>query len=162
MKILIFDGYLTADAETGQTSKGSNYLRFKVGCSNFVMGESKTDWLEVISFNENENESIGKYLKKGSHVAVVGIPNTTVNPGKDGRLYVNTSVRAYHIEFANGGGKKDKQNGDEPEISVNAPTDPAPSPATDYADAEKNLAPTVQPPVAPAASDDGDDDELPF
>ena len=162
MKILIFDGYLAADAESGQTSKGSNYLRFKVGCSNFIMGESKTDWLEAISFNENENESIGKYLKKGSHVAVVGLPNTTVNPGKDGRLYVNTSVRAYHIEFANGGGSKKEKNGDEPEINVNAPTGNAPQPTTDYADAEKNLAPTVQPPAQPAASDDGDDDELPF
>jgi single-stranded DNA-binding protein len=160
MKILYFDGYLAADAEAGQTSKGSKYLRFKVGCNSFVMGEKKTDWIEVISFNDSENEVMGKYLKKGCHVVVVGTPNTTCNVGKDGRQYVNTSVRAYHMEFGNsGGGKSDKRSEDEPEISVNPQS--APSQAeTDYSEIERSVSQTVQP--QPQAEGDGDDDELPF
>ena len=161
MKILEFDGYLAKDAETKTTQKGNAFITFRVGCTAWVKGENKTDWIEVASFNANDITAKGPYLKKGSHVFVVGTPDTTVNPGKDGRLYVNTSVLADRIEFISSG-KKDKEGentaSSEPDIKVEPN-----APVTNYEEVEKAMAPTVAPPAQPETQDSGnDDDELPF
>ena len=165
MKILSFDGHLAKDAEIKTTQKGTQYLSFRVGNTTYVKGENKTDWIDVASFNVNDITAKGPYMKKGSHVFVVGTPDTTVNPGKDGRLYVNTSVFADRIEFISSG-KKDKEgeNGtttSEPELKVESASAPQ---ATNYADVEKELSQTTVPPQAEAAPSSGDnsDDELPF
>lgn len=165
MKILTFDGYLAKDAEIKSTQKGTQFLSFRVGNTTFVMGENKTEWIDVTSFNVNDMTSMAPYLKKGSRVFIIGIPNTTVNPGKDGRLYVNTSVRATHMEFISGGSKKDKDEegseaANEPDIKVNE----GGQATTNYAEIEKSLETTVAPPPAPETTSEtsGDDDELPF
>lgn len=161
MKILTFDGYLAKDAEIKTTQKGTQFLNFRVGNTTFIKGENKTDWIDVASFNVNDINSMAQYLKKGSRVFVMGIPDTTVNPGKDGRLYVNTSVLATHMEFIPGG-KKDKEDegsgvNNEPDIKVNGGQ-------TNYAEEEKAFEANVAPPKTESKSDssDSDDDELPF
>ena len=167
MKILIFDGYLGRDAEVKTSQKGTQFLSFRVGNTTWVKGENKTEWIEVMCFNANTIATTAQYLKKGSHVCITGTPDTTVNPGKDGRLYVNTSVLADRIEFIGGASKKDKDGNDvssnEPEIKVNEQS----APATNYAEIEQSVAQTVipasAPTPAPANEPDGDDsDELPF
>ena len=163
MKILIFDGYLGKDAEVKTSQKGAQFLSFRVGNTTWVKGENKTDWIEVMCFNASTIAAMGPNLKKGSHVCVTGTPDTTVNPSKDGRLYVNTSVLADRIEFINGNSKKDKEGeestGNEPEIKVGDNTS-----GTNYAEIEKTVTQTVvvQQPDAPASTDASDTDDLPF
>ena len=163
MKILHFDGYLVKDAETKQTAKGNVFLSFRVGNTSFIKGENKTEWIDVASFNTNDITTKAQYLKKGSHVFVSGTPDTTVNPGKDGRLYVNTSVLADRIDFINSG-KKDKE-GEGSETSANEPQISVDGGNTNYNEVEKQMSQTVETP-APAATPEpsgGDDDEeLPF
>jgi len=170
MKILHFDGYLAKDAEIKTTQKGATFLSFRVGNTTFIKGENKTDWIEVASFNNNDITAKGPYLKKGSRVFVIGTPDTTVNPGKDGRLYVNTSVLADRIEFISNG-KKDKEGEGSETTEAAEPKINVSEGATDYSVVEKQMSQTVQatpapgPAPAPApsqASADDDDEELPF
>ena len=167
MKNLQFTGNLVRDAEVKVTPKGVQFLVFKVGCTARTKGEDKTDFIEVISFNQNDIESIGPYLKKGSLVYVYGQFDLTTSIGKDGRVYGNLSVIAKDIQFV-GGGKKNNENGgkteEEPSISVSAQPEAAPvAGPTDYAAIEAQASMTVAPPTAEAATGDGDDDgELPF
>ena len=166
MKILHFDGHLAANAEVKETSKGTKYLHFRVACDTFIFGENKTDWFDVTCFNEGYVTAMAPYLKKGSYVYVVGVPVTKVNTGSDGRVYVNTSVRADSINFLSGGGGK-KENGDaakdEPEIKVSAAPEAQPQPqpqATDYAQVEQMVSQPVQ--VQVTTAEEEDDEELPF
>ena len=165
MKILHFDGYLAKDAETKQTAKGVAFLSFRVGNTSFVKGENKTEWIDVASFNANDITNKAQYLKKGSHVFISGTPDTTVNPGKDGRLYVNTSVLADRIDFINSG-KKDK-DGEGGETAANEPQISVSGSETNYNDVEKQLAQKVEAPApapaaAPATSGGDDEEALPF
>ena len=156
MKILFFDGHLAKDAEIKTSPKGAQYLSFRVGNTTYVKGENKTDWIDVASFNVNDINGKGPYLKKGSHVFVIGTPDTILNNG-NGRLYLNTSVFADRIEFIGGSGKKKEGEGeasDEPSIKVEStaePEIPAAAPA-----------PAESPAPAATPSGSGDDDELPF
>lgn len=158
MKILHFDGHLAKDPELKTTTKGTQFLSFRVGNNTYLKGENKTDWIDVASFNANDIATKFPYLKKGSYVYIVGTPDTVVNPGKDGRLYVNTSVLADRIEFISTGKKdKDGESGettkeDEPSISVNQDEQP---------DMSIKVNPTDEAP-APAAASDDEGDELPF
>lgn len=163
MKILHFDGYLVKDAETKQTAKGNVFLSFRVGNTSFIKGENKTEWIDVASFNTNDITTKAQYLKKGSHVFVSGTPDTTVNPGKDGRLYVNTSVLADRIDFINSG-KKDK-DGEGGEKAANEPQISVGGGETNYNDVEKQLTQKVEAPApaaTPETSGGDDEDELPF
>lgn len=160
MKILHFDGRLAADAEVKENTKGNKYLHFRVACDTFIFGENRTDWFDVTCFNESYVTSMAEHLKKGSYVYIVGVPATRVNSGSDGRVYVNTSVRADFIQFLRtGSGKKDSDTEakDEPEIKVG--TEPGAQPqTTNYAELEQKVSQQVQ----VLTEVDEDDDELPF
>ena len=165
MKILQFTGNLVKDAEVKVTPKGTQFLNFRVACTAKSKGEDKTDFIEVLDFNVNDIQVLAQYLKKGSHVFVLGQFDCSTSIGKDGRVYTNLSVLAKDVEFVGGGGKKDGENGakteDEPAISVTPQPTAAPA-ATDYAAVEAQVASVPVAPPAEAATGDDDDDELPF
>lgn len=162
MKILHFDGHLADNAEVKETPKGTKYLHFRVACNTFLFGENRTDWFDVTCFHESYVTALAQYLKKGTYVYVVGVPVTKVNTGNDGRVYVNTSVRADNISFLKSGKKENgsESSKDEPEIKVGTEPEAQTQP-TNYAEVEQAVSQQVQPPVTVTATEE-EDDELPF
>lgn len=106
MKTIIFDGRVGAKGtEVKKTTTGKTYARFSVANNNFVNGEEKTDWYDVITYDPTFIEKRAQYLGKGSYVIVTGSIRTEVRPDQTGKVWVNHYVTATNIDTPRLGGK---------------------------------------------------------
>lgn len=158
MRQLTVDGYLAADAEEKTSASGKPFLKLKVGNTEFLRGENKTEWFDVVTFDQNTISVFGPYLKKGRHISVTGTLDFSPHNGTDGKVYVNPAVLAYHIEFVRSGSRGNDST-EEPDINVvnNEPEIKSSAPAPQD---EQNV--TVQETVNVTTTEEDDDDELPF
>lgn len=112
MNKVFIEGRLGRNAEVRETTNGKKFVRFTVAV-NWRKGKDKDDrttWYDVTSFNPSYTGNLVQYLKSGSPVIVVGDLEPEMNEGKDGRMYMNLSVRANSIEFPRLANKKDENN----------------------------------------------------
>ncbi len=94
-------GNLTRDPEVSETSTGVPYCRFSIAVNrNFTNAEGnrEADFFNVIVWR-GQAESCGRFLKKGSKIAVVGSLQNRSYEDKDGVKRTVTDVVASEVEF---------------------------------------------------------------
>ena len=160
MKIITIDGRVGANGtEVKSTTTGKTYARFSLANNTFANGEEKTEWFDIISYDQTFIEKRAQYLGKVSYVIVTGNWETEANvSAKDGKLYINQRVVATDVNIPNVGKKSDAAvapSVSTPEVQVpqvSQPTINIPS-----VEARLNAAPAPE-----IVMDKEADDDLPF
>lgn len=101
MNKVILIGNITADPEIRTTTTGITVATFTVAVSRpYVnqMGERETDFIRCVAFRRLA-ENIGRFLRKGSKVAVDGSLQTRSYDGQDGTRRYVTEVICNNVEF---------------------------------------------------------------
>lgn len=110
MKIISFDGRVGANGtEVKMTKNGRQYARFSVANNSFINGEEKTEWFDVITYDQNFIEKRAQYLTKGSYVIVNGHLKTEVNVDQSNKVWINHHVTASTIDTPRFGNKNEQQ-----------------------------------------------------
>ena len=94
-------GNLTRDPELSETSTGIAFCRFSVAVNRTYAnseGTRETDYFNIIVWRALA-ENCGKFLKKGSKVAVVGSLQNRSYEDKDGNKRTVTDIVASEVEF---------------------------------------------------------------
>lgn len=94
-------GNLTRDPEVSETSSGVAYCRFSIAVNrNFTNadGNREADFFNIIVWRA-QAENCGKFLKKGSKIAVVGSLQNRSYEDKDGVKRTVTDIVASEVEF---------------------------------------------------------------
>lgn len=105
-------GNLTRDPEVSETGRGLTLCRFSIAVNrNYSSsdGERQTDFFNITVWRALA-ENCGKYLKKGSKVAVVGSLQNRSYEDKDGIKRNVTDIVANEVEFLS---SKNSGEGDE-------------------------------------------------
>ncbi len=94
-------GNLTRDPETSETSGGVTVCRFAIAVNRTYVGADgtrETDFFNITVWRQLA-ENCGKYLRKGSKVAVVGQLQNRSYEDKEGIKRSVTDIVANEIEF---------------------------------------------------------------
>lgn len=102
MRTIILDGRLGKDAEVLTSKKGVKYVKFSIANNEYLNGEEKTTWFDVMSFDSNVIEKKINMLKKGTMVYVTGNIRTEVSVS-NGKVWTNHYITASSIEKVNFG-----------------------------------------------------------
>lgn len=100
MNQLYIIGYLTADPTTRATSSGKSVTSFTIGVTRSrkdANGDKQSDFFRITTWGATA-DFCGKYLTKGSRVAVTGEVNLNSYNGKDGQTRYSLDVQADHVE----------------------------------------------------------------
>ena len=100
MNTLHIVGYLTADPTTRATSSGKSVTSFTIGVTRSrkdANGDRVSDFFRITTWGATA-DFCGKYLTKGSRVAVTGEINLNSYDGKDGQTRYSLDVQADHVE----------------------------------------------------------------
>ena len=108
MKTILFDGRIGANGTEIKTTKtGKPYARFSVANNTFTNGEEKTEWFDVITYDQNFIEKRASFLTKGSYVIINGAIRTEVKIDQSNKVWVNHYVTATTIDTPRLGTKND-------------------------------------------------------
>ena len=94
-------GNLTRDPEVSETSTGVPYCRFSIAVNrNFTNadGNREADFFNIIGWR-GQAEPCGRFLKKGSKIALVGSLQNRSYEDKDGVKRTVTDIVASEVEF---------------------------------------------------------------
>ena len=94
-------GNLTRDPELAETGSGIKVCRFSIAVNRTYRssdGERQTDFFNITVWS-NQAENCGRYLKRGSKVAVVGRLQNRSYEDKDGVKRNVTDIVADEVEF---------------------------------------------------------------
>ena len=145
-------GNLTRDPEMRSTQSGVSVCNFSIAVNrrfrNAQTGQQETDFLNIVAWRQLA-ELCGRYLTKGSKVAVTGSIQTRTYEAQDGSKRSAFDIVADEVEFLSA-----NQNGGAPSGDYHAAPAAAPAPRTQ--------APAYAPADAGFTSVQVDDDELPF
>lgn len=101
MNKVILIGNLTRDPEVSETSSGITYCRFSIAVGRRFAnadGERETDFFNITAWR-TQAENCGKYLKKGSKVAISGTLQNRSYEDKEGNKRTATDIIAEEVEF---------------------------------------------------------------
>ena len=101
MNKTILLGNLCRDPELTETNGGIAVCRFSIAVNRTFKddsGKPVTDFFNITAFR-NQAENCGKYLKKGSKVAVVGSLQNRSYEDKQGVKHTVTDIIASEVEF---------------------------------------------------------------
>ncbi len=115
-------GNLTRDPEVSETGSGLTLCRFSIAVNrNYSSsdGERQTDFFNITVWRALA-DNCGKYLKKGSKVAVVGSLQNRSYEDKDGIKRNVTDIVANEVEFLSS--KSSGEGDDEPAPRRSAPS----------------------------------------
>ena len=121
-------GNLTRDPELAETNSGIKVCRFAIAVNrNYSSsdGERQTDFFNITVWR-TQAENCGRYLKKGSKVAIVGSLQNRSYEDKEGVKRNVTDIVANEVEFLS-----TRSNGDEIESSDGRRERPRLEPASD-------------------------------
>lgn len=131
-------GNLTRDPEVSETSGGITLCRFGIAVNRTYAdsnGERQTDFFNITVWR-TQAENCGRYLKKGSKVAVVGSLQNRTYDDKEGNKRTVTDIVASEVEFLTSKSSSGEQNQDaepiksapkkKPELEVMADDDQLP------------------------------------
>ena len=144
MNKVILIGNLTRDPEVGDTSSGITYCRFAIAVGRRYAnadGERETDFFNITTWR-GIAENCGKYLKKGSKVAISGSLQNRSYEDKDGNKRSVTDIIADEVEFLSRSASHDDEGLPEP-----------PSQSTSRAEQTSKAKPVLE---------EINDDDLPF
>lgn len=155
MRQIFIDGRIGKDAEVLTTNGGRKYVKFSLANNFYRNKETKTDWFEVVSYDDFVVEKLAPMLTKGKYIFVIGEFNIQVAFDRSGRPWINQDINAISIQFPNIGTKKEESS---TEDSINNF-----APAAQEMQKEKKVDAVPEVPSSSENSNgDDDDDELPF
>ena len=101
MNKLFLIGNLTRDPEMSETASGVAFCRLGIAVNRpyqGIDGERATDFFNITVWR-TQAENCGRYLKKGSKVAVIGSLQNRSYEDKDGNKRQVTDIIASEVEF---------------------------------------------------------------
>ncbi len=100
-------GNLTRDPELSETSSGVAFCRFAIAVNRAFAGNDGTREADFFNITvwRNQAENCGKYLKKGSKIAIVGSLQNRSYEDKDGVKRTVTDIVASEVEFLSSGNR---------------------------------------------------------
>ena len=116
MNQIVLIGHLTADPTTRATSNGVTVCSFTIGVTRSRKdqnGERVSDFFRINTWRQTA-DFCGKYLTKGSRVAVTGELNLNSYKGKDGQTRYSLDVQADHVENLTEKKPETKSTSDQP------------------------------------------------
>lgn len=120
MKKIILDGRIGANGtEIKVTKTGNNYARFSLANNTFVNGEEKTDWYDVICYDQSFIEKRAQYCGRGTYVIVTGDIRSEVRVDNTGKVWINHYITAITIDTPRVNSKNEQGN-----QNVTAPVNP--------------------------------------
>lgn len=153
-------GRLGKDAELTTSSGGTQYVKFTLAENVFRNGKDETIWYEIVSYDPFVLKYQIKALKKGSLAIVMGDVDSKVNVGKNGGVYLNTSITATNIKIPYLG-NGEKKSGELSESSVPATNEKPVIAMPETKKTKKNVEPP-QPQIPEINVSEEVDDDLPF
>ena len=102
---VIIHGRLTADIELKQTNNGAAVVAFSIANDRYSNGEKKTDFFNILAWNQNA-KFINSHFKKGDSIIVVGRLQSREYVDSKGVNRKTVEIVVEHVEFA--GGNKEK------------------------------------------------------
>ena len=112
-------GRLTNDVEISTTNSGTTVARFSLAIKRDrpnKNGEYETDFFTTIVYGKTA-ENCGKYLKKGSQIAVVGSIQNRSYDTKDGAKRYITELYPEEVQFLSTGSATKKDITSQPELT---------------------------------------------
>lgn len=112
-------GNLTRDPELAETNSGIAVCRFAIAVNRTYSnseGNREVDFFNITVWR-TQAENCGKYLKKGSKVAIVGSLQTRSYEDKDGIKRNVTDIIASEVEFLSTKNSGENSDGDEERYS---------------------------------------------
>lgn len=154
-------GRLGADSEIRE-GKNGKYVTFRLATDEFRNGKNETIWLNVYDYSERALK-MSQYWKKGTMVDVSGVETVGVYQSKvSGEWMAARDVRAFNVDFVNGGGSGATQTTSESVMTTTAPTTiPTASVTPQPTTGTFTPPPTVTPSTFATVTTDVSDD-LPF
>ena len=104
-------GNLTRDPELSETASGVAFCRFSIAVNRAFTGTDgnrEADFFNITVWR-NQAENCGKYLKKGSKIAIVGSLQNRSYEDKEGVKRTVTDIVASEVEFLSSGNRSDSQ-----------------------------------------------------
>ena len=120
MNKVILIGNLTRDPELTETPSGVAVCRFAIAVSRDYAnadGTRETDFFNITVWR-GRAENCGKYLKKGSKIAIVGSLQNRTYEDKEGVKRTVTDIVASEVEFLSSGGTRENGGDDFDDIPV--------------------------------------------
>ena len=111
-------GNLTRDPELSETSTGVPFCRFSIAVNRAFAGADgnrEADFFNITVWR-NQAENCGKYLKKGSKIAIVGSLQNRTYEDKEGVKRTVTDIVASEVEFLSSGSSRENGGEDVGEI----------------------------------------------
>lgn len=107
-------GNLTKDPEMSETSNGTIFCRISIAVNRPYSKDTEkaVDYFNITIWR-NQAENCGKYLKKGSKVAVVGSVQNRSYEDKDGNKRQTTDIVAETCEFLIKSNNENSKDNDE-------------------------------------------------
>jgi single-strand DNA-binding protein len=124
-------GNLTRDPELSETTSGVAFCRFAIAVNRTFVNQEGTreaDFFNITVWRA-QAENCGKFLKKGSKVAIVGSLQNRTYEDKEGVKRTVTDIVANEVEFLSTGAR-----GDEFEVSQPVKKSPQPLEVVDGED----------------------------
>ena len=115
-------GNLTRDPEMSETPSGVPFCRLGLAVNRPYTGsdgERATDFFNITVWRTHD-ENCGRYLKKGSKVAVVGSLQNRSYEDKDGNKRTVTDIVASEVEFLSVRNQNDAPSDDMPRTASRA------------------------------------------
>lgn len=120
MNKVILIGNLTRDPETQETSSGVTVCRFAIAVNRTYAsadGTRETDFFNITVWRA-QAENCGRYLKKGSKVAVVGSLQNRSYEDKEGIKRNVTDIVANEVEFLTSKAAQENSLDDDSAVAV--------------------------------------------
>ncbi len=105
-------GNLTRDPEVSITNSGVSLCKFSIAVTRRFAnaeGERETDFFNVVAWRALADHC-GKYLHKGSKVAIVGSINNRTYDAQDGTKRTVTDITAEEVEFLSSKNSGEERN----------------------------------------------------
>lgn len=112
MNKIFLIGNLTHDPDSNTTQSGVEYCKFSIAVARRFKRD-ETDFINCVAFKKTA-ELAGKYLSKGSKVAIAGSIQTG-SYEKDGQKRYTTDVIAEEVQFLPKGEQKQENKGEQQE-----------------------------------------------
>ena len=124
-------GNLTRDPELSETTSGVAFCRFAIAVNRTFVNQEGTREADFFNITvwRGQAENCGKFLKKGSKVAIVGSLQNRTYEDKEGVKRTVTDIVANEVEFLSTGAR-----GDEFEVSQPVKKSPQPLEVVDGED----------------------------
>ena len=93
-----FIGHVGADAKLLTTSAGRQFLKFRLGVSDYSKKDEDTLWLTVLVWSSKQTETLGNLVKKGALVLVSGKLSVRPHVNSEGLEKTEVEVIAQDVQ----------------------------------------------------------------